>query len=156
MILFAGQTNGYKILVISPFNEQDDWFFTQNVMKTLLKRHHEVTCITPMSWLDAKNLNYTEILMDQPMDSNKKAHRGSVFRAESRSPFSELLLYPKIGKILATNCLNSSNVQAFLLRNDLKFDLVINHEFYTESLAMFAHKFNAPLITISKFEFTVR
>lgn len=75
-----------------------------------------------------------------------------VFKAADESPFFHLLLLPMIGKATAEQSLNSTNVQKFMQRNDLEFDLVINEEFSQESLSMFAYKYKAPLITISKYE----
>lgn len=56
-----------------------------------------------------------------------------------------------IGKVTADHCLNSTGVQKLIHRNDTSFDLVINQEFFMESLSMFAYKYKAPLITISEY-----
>lgn len=148
--MFVGATNGYKILFISPLNGQSNWLFSQNVIKAILNRHHEVTCITPLTWPDPKPVNYTEILASPPIDLSLILPQKKVFQAQRQSALSDLLLFTKTGKIIADHFLSNPDVQRFLLRNDLSFDLVINEEFYMESLSMFAFKFNAPLITISK------
>lgn len=150
MLLFVGATSGYKILFISPLNGQSHWLFSQNVIKALLKRYHEVTCITPLTWPDPKPVNYTEILASPPIDFSQILPQKQVFQAQSQSALSDFLLFTKAGKMMADHFLSNSDVQRFLLRNNLSFDLVINEEFYMESLSMFAFKFNAPLITISK------
>lgn len=46
--------------------------------------------------------------------------------------------------------LNVSNVQKIIHSKDLHFDLIINEDMFHESWLMFAHKFNAPIITICK------
>lgn len=150
MFLFLSATSCYKILFISPLNGQSNWLFSQNVIKVLLNRHHEVTCITPLTWPDPKPVNYTEILASPPIDLSQIFPQKKVFQAHSQSALSEFMLFTKAGKLMADHCLSNPDVQRFLLRNDLSFDLVINEEFYMESLSMFAFKFNAPLITISK------
>lgn len=44
--------------------------------------------------------------------------------------------------------LNDSNVQKLIHSKNLNFDLVIKEDMFDESWLMFAHKFNAPIITI--------
>lgn len=143
-------TSGYKILFLSPLNGQSNWLFSRNVIKALLNRHHDVTCITPITWPDPKPDNYTEILALPPVDLSQILPQRKSFEAQSVSVLSDLLLFTKAGKMMADHLLSNTDVQRFLLRNDLSFDLVINEEFYMESLSMFAFKFSAPLITISK------
>lgn len=48
--------------------------------------------------------------------------------------------------------LESENVQRLINSTGLNFDIVINEEFFADSLLMFAHKFNAPVVTICEFE----
>lgn len=55
-----------------------------------------------------------------------------------------------IRKFAAEYAFESAQVQQFLQRDDLQFDLVINEEFFQESFLMFAFKYKTPLVTISK------
>lgn len=55
---------------------------------------------------------------------------------------------PYLGKISSEHALNDSNVQEFIHRNDLYFDVVINEDTYHESWMMFGHKFKAPIVTL--------
>lgn len=48
-------------------------------------------------------------------------------------------------------CLNNSKIQDFIKREDLHFDLIFAEQFFQESLLMFAHKFNAPIVTLSTY-----
>lgn len=73
-----------------------------------------------------------------------------LFKISGESPISMLFKLPGIRKFTAEYAFESPNVQQFLQRNDLHFDLVINEEFFQESFSMFAHKYKTPLITISK------
>lgn len=50
--------------------------------------------------------------------------------------------------------LENTNVQTFLKRDDLQFDLVISEQFFQESWLMFAHKYNAPIVTISTYGYS--
>lgn len=47
----------------------------------------------------------------------------------------------------------NSNVQKFMRRTDLQFDLVLIELLFCESWYMFAHQFNASLIGLSKIIF---
>lgn len=151
VFLFVGATSGYKILFISPLIGQNHWLFSQNVISALLKRHHEVTCLTTLTWPDPKPINYTEILAYPLMDLSEFLTEDSSFDEHSESTVTNILLLTKAGQIMADRFLSNLNVQRFLLRTDLTFDLVINEEFFMESLSYFAVKFNAPLVTISKY-----
>ncbi|XP_031631803.1 UDP-glucuronosyltransferase 1-10-like [Contarinia nasturtii] len=147
IFLFADAISGYKILFIFPLNAQNHWQFSQRIIKTLLNRHHEVTCITSLPWPESMPINYTEVLVELPLNLSQILHQKKIGQAQSA--LSNILLFTKLGKIRAEHILNSPNVHHFLHRNDLSFDIVINEEFYVESLSMFAYQFNAPLITIS-------
>lgn len=49
-------------------NGKSHWLFQQSIMTELLKRGHEVTCITQMTWIGQKPVNYSEVLVDPPFD----------------------------------------------------------------------------------------
>lgn len=150
MLLLAGATSGYNILVLTPLNGKSHWLFMQSIIKAILDRHHEVTVITSKSWDGIKPANYTEVLIDPPIDLEVVLPQSQVFAAEDGSIYNNFVMLPMLGKITAEHSLNSSNVQKFLHDESLSFDLVINEEFYMESFSMFAHRFKAPLITICK------
>lgn len=122
----------------------------KNVIEALLDRHHEVTCVTSFNWSSSKPENYTEILVDPPFDINKIFPQQKVFNPQDDPIFSSFVRRAMMGKTISNHCLSNSNVQKFLHRNDLHFDLVINEEFFMDSLLMFGQKFNAPLMTICK------
>lgn len=147
-VLFVGATSGYKILFLTPLNGKSHWMFMQHIIKALIDRHHEVTVITSITWNGVRPANYTEVLVDPPINLTKIFPQSRVFEAESSSVLSSLLFLPMIGKGSADHALNSSNVQKFLHDDSQSFDLVINEEFFMESFSMFAYRFNAPLLTI--------
>lgn len=72
-----------------------------------------------------------------------------VIKTATKSPFVSIFEYGEFCYMSAEYALSNVNVQTFLKRNDLQFDLVINEEFFHDSFLMFAHKYNAPIITIS-------
>lgn len=49
--------------------------------------------------------------------------------------------------------LKSKNVRNFIRTNNDKFDLVISELFVEEAMYMFAHRYNAPLVLISPFDY---
>lgn len=58
----------YNILFLSPFNAKSHWLFLENFVQALLKRQHEVTCITSNTLSGTHPSNYTEILIDPALD----------------------------------------------------------------------------------------
>lgn len=59
-------------------------------------------------------------------------------------------IFPLMGSYSSDHVLSDPNVQKFIHRNDLQFDLIINEEVFHDSFLMFAHKYKAPIITICK------
>lgn len=62
--------DGYKILVLGPFNGRSHFLFIRAFVVELLKRSHDVTFVTSISMGKEKIANYTEILIDPPLDFN--------------------------------------------------------------------------------------
>lgn len=60
--------NGYKILFMVPFSGPSHWILLQNFAKELVDRGHEVTAIVNAPIKNFKSPNYTEILIDPPLD----------------------------------------------------------------------------------------
>lgn len=58
----------YKILFLAPFNAKSHWLFLENFVQALLERQHEVTCITSNTLAGSHPSNYTEILIEPPLD----------------------------------------------------------------------------------------
>lgn len=76
----------------------------------------------------------------------------SIFEIEHQDNFQTVRLYEMLSTPSSDYGLNSPNVQKLIHSNDLHFDLVITEEFFHESWLMFAYKFDAPIITICKFQ----
>lgn len=66
-------TMGYNILVLVPFNGRSHWILLERIIDALLERHHHVTAITNFKWDGPEPLNYTEILIDPPLDFEKQS-----------------------------------------------------------------------------------
>lgn len=92
--------------------------------------------------------------MIQYLNENNSAFlvpQSKVYEAEEESGLMGLMLLPFIGYAVADYSLNTTNVQELIHSKNLHFDVVINEEFYQDSVSMFAHRFNAPLISICEF-----
>lgn len=60
--------NAYEILFLTPFNAKSHWILMERIIETLLNRQHHVTTITNFKWNGPKPANYTEILIDPPLN----------------------------------------------------------------------------------------
>lgn len=84
------------------------------------------------------------------MYSSFSESQEQLMQSAVKSPFLAVFEYSEFCQISADYALSTENVQSFMNRKNLTFDVVINEEFFHDSFLMFAHKFNAPIITISK------
>lgn len=148
-LLLVSTSSAYKILYASPVDGKSHFMFMQSIINALLDRHHEVTGITYFAWPEPRPTNYTEILIEQNQtDSNNLQKK--IFAAQTKSA-RHLLEITEIGERRAEISFNSPDVQRFLHRNDLNFDLVLIDEIQLDSFLMFGHKFKAPIIIICKY-----
>lgn len=69
--------SGYNILFLTPFNGKSHWILMETIIESLLNRGHTVTTVTNFKWNGPKSSNYTEILIDPPLDfeSYSKSHK---------------------------------------------------------------------------------
>lgn len=70
----------------------------------------------------------------------------------SNSPFTAVAQITSFINTMNDYAFQSANVQQFIHRTDLHFDVVINEEFFGDSFLMFAHKFKAPIVTMCKYK----
>lgn len=68
-----------------------------------------------------------------------------------RTNLETLFMYWEMGIKSSEHGLKTKNIQNFIKRTDLKFDLIIAEQFFQESWLMFAHKYKAPILTISTY-----
>lgn len=71
-----------------------------------------------------------------------------VYEGTERSYFDKVTAYDDLCTPSSEHGLNTTNVQKFIHSKNVHFDLVINEDMFHESWLMFAHKFNAPIVTI--------
>lgn len=72
-----------------------------------------------------------------------------VFNATYTSPFTSVGWLYQLGLDNSEHGLKHANVQKLIQSENSHFDLIISEQFYQETWLMFAHKFNAPIVTIS-------
>jgi glucuronosyltransferase len=68
--------------------------------------------------------------------------------------YENLFLYWRVGELTTTHALENIDIQKFIVRKDLHFDLIISEQFFQEAFLMFAHKFKAPIVTIGTLGFS--
>ena len=78
-----------------------------------------------------------------------------LFNAPHSSDFQILYLYWKIGLGSTKHALNTNAVKEFIRNDNSKFDLILAEQFFQESLLMFSHKYQAPIVTICEIKILV-
>lgn len=87
-------TAGYKMLFLVPFNGKSHWILLERLIEALLDRDHHVTAITNFKWNGPKPQNYTEILIDPPLDFEKESENDPILN--SRFITSRFLIFHSI------------------------------------------------------------
>lgn len=154
LALLVSVVHGYKVLFLVPFTGPSHWLMLKHFIRELTERGNEVTCITSFKFGDPIQ-NYTEVLIDPAYPIREKFPLSTIFETKSYSnDFNNLFLYWRMGLETSRFGLENVHVQKFLKRDDLQFDLVVSEQFFQESWLMFAHKYNAPIVTISTYGYS--
>lgn len=66
--LLVAVCNAYKVLVLGPINSPSHFLYVSSFVRALLDRGHDVTYLTSNSMKNLNLANYTEVLIDPPMD----------------------------------------------------------------------------------------
>ncbi|XP_055313499.1 UDP-glucosyltransferase 2-like [Sitodiplosis mosellana] len=148
-IAFVSATNGSRILFVAPFTAKSHWLYLQSFVRALLERGHHVTCITSNPLGDQNYINYTEVLIDPPLNMETLRTQADLFRTSVDFSIAKTWKIPHFGTTSAEYSLSSRNVQRFLHEKHLHFDLVINEEFFHDVYLMFGYKYKAPTVTIA-------
>lgn len=154
LALLVSAVHSYKVLFLVPFTGPSHWLMLKHFIRELTERGNEVTCITSFKFGEPIR-NYTEVLIDPAYPIREKFPLSTIFETKSYSnDFNNLFLYWRMGLETSRFGLENTHVQKFLKRDDLQFDLVISEQFFQESWLMFAHKYNAPIVTISTYGYS--
>lgn len=66
--IMATFSHGFKVLVLGPFNGKSHFLYMQSFVRALLQRGHEVTFLSSNTLGDSNLANYTEVLIDPPLN----------------------------------------------------------------------------------------
>ncbi|KAL7044777.1 hypothetical protein ACKWTF_002044 [Chironomus riparius] len=124
------------------------------LINELLNRGHEVTTITHYP-LKTDSKSYKEILINPPWIWDEKVNMSAYFTRAVRKESVIFKITSLWGFGISTTqfTLESPSVKSFIENDNSKFDLVISEQFQQESMNMFAHKYNSPLITIGTLDY---
>ncbi|XP_029708692.2 UDP-glycosyltransferase UGT5-like [Aedes albopictus] len=138
-----------RVLFLIPFPGSSHWLMFKHFIRELTDRGHEVTAVTSYKFGEPID-NYTEVLIDPSYPILEKFPISAVYSSQDyQNDFKNLFLYWRLGLETSRYALENSNVQQFIRRKDDHYDLIVAEQFFQESWLMFAHKFDAPIITIS-------
>lgn len=73
-----------------------------------------------------------------------------IFGMKFTSQVDMLFAYWSMGLQTTEHALKSKAVSDFIRTDQSKFDLILAEQFFQEALLMFAHKYKAPIVTISE------
>lgn len=65
--------NAYRVLVLGPMVGKSHFLYISSFVRALLGRGHEVTYLTSNSLSKSNLANYTEVLVDPPLDLFKES-----------------------------------------------------------------------------------
>ncbi|XP_055917568.1 UDP-glucosyltransferase 2 [Eupeodes corollae] len=146
LLVLTQFSSAYKILFMGPFPAPSHWLWLEHFVNELVSRGHQVTTITNFP-SKQPNENLTEIILNPKFDIPKYYPKSSIFNMRFSSDFQNLQMWWELGVRTSEYALNNAKVKKFI-QSDEKFDLIILEQFFHESFLMFAHKFNAPIVTI--------
>lgn len=76
-----------------------------------------------------------------------------MYKVVHYSAFTVVDAFRSFANLSLDHALADKNVQKFIHRTDLHFDLVINEDIYYDALLAFGHKFKCPVVAICKSNF---
>lgn len=94
--------------------------------------------------------------MNKMISISVKVTQQEAIDATDATEFERVRHYEKWSTKCSEHGLTTSNVQKIIHSEDLHFDLVIDGNFFHESWLMFAHKFDAPIVSICNYEITLK
>lgn len=74
----------------------------------------------------------------------------TFYEKKDHNHIESLLNIYNIGIATAKHGLESRNVQKLIKRHDHHFDIIVAEQFMQESWLVFAHKYKAPVVALSK------
>lgn len=151
LLFLVSVSQSARILGIFPTPSVSHQIVYQPILKELLNRGHEVVSITPNPMNDSSLHNMTEIYMYMAYDHWRKTFNFALGRHYGYG--SEDYTYGLFEgmTILCEDILTMPEVTELIKNPDEKFDLVMVEWIFCPSMAMFSHRFKAPLVAIASF-----
>ncbi|XP_023025419.2 UDP-glucosyltransferase 2 [Leptinotarsa decemlineata] len=135
--------HGARILGVFPYCVHSHFSLGFRLMKELADKGHEVTFINSFPQkVPIRNLR------DISVEEMKKPVAGYIAKLRAFgqfSPWKQLEFMLSLGRTYTEVVLKNENVQNLLNSNET-FDLVIVEHFWNEAMAIFAHRFECPLV----------
>lgn len=161
------------MLVVAPRLGTSHFLFMSEFVKALIDRGHEVTFLTIFSLNHLNLKNYTEISINIPIypDTESKFYfplkkiiknlsKQFGFRLGSQSewlqklsPYLFIVLHQLNSLSIEVNekVFENTNFQKFIASTEHTFDVILSEDFFSDAYLMFAHKFQAPVVTVCMF-----
>lgn len=150
LLLFTWSTHDHvsasKILIIAPSTEEGDFLWISSFVRALLDRDHHVT-LFGCHRAKLRHRNYFEINIE--LDEEVKVPDRYKYDLRHTSELDNLFLSWEQGLASSELILKDPKVQRFI-KHEETFDLIIYEDSGHESLLMLAHKFNCPVVMLSK------
>ncbi|XP_011694177.1 PREDICTED: UDP-glucuronosyltransferase-like [Wasmannia auropunctata] len=142
-LIASNITSADRILMLMPTSFYSHQIIFQSLCLALSKRGHELTIVTSISLKDLITKNYTEIyLADLKHQTNEYIDNSLEMKTSDLLKFAWKMSHR--GSIETFN--NSEFKEIYRHDSNKKFDAVILEVLCYPSLAVIAHRFNAPLI----------
>lgn len=139
--------SGARILAVAPFPGQSHMVVISALTQELASRGHHVTVISSHP-LSGPQPNYTDIKVP---DLHLNQGVTDLYSIRHMSYMQTMLAMWNLGNTICENAFQSPEIQQLIHSKDLKFDLIILEAFFNECFLGFAHKFQAPVISICTF-----
>lgn len=73
-----------------------------------------------------------------------------IFKLSELTFWQTKELYRIVGYVTSEHALKHPDVQRLLHADNLHYDLILTEQYYQDALLLFAHKFQAPMVSICK------
>lgn len=145
-LCYLQSSEAARILAIFPMPVKSHTIVYEALAIELARQGHDVVAVTNFPQKNPLP-NYKDIYVEFADDSIAKQLSEVIF-SERRTALLELLALWVVGTTMCEKGLNTPELQELINSNE-KFDAIVMEVFFNECFYGFAHKFQAPVITIS-------
>lgn len=140
-------TTAYNILVVNTWPGKSHYWTFSKVYKALAEKKHNITVISFFNESQQKD-NYESVQIDGLEVFAKNMETWSILNEMNSERLAMYLTQPAVtfaGNKACDLLFKSRNVQEFL-RREIKFDVMIVEDFYSECTWVLVQKYNCPVI----------